>query len=126
MLDFPKWKVWMVWVTIFVFTLCAVPSFMPQSVRDSWPSWVPKPTINLGLDLAGGSYILLEADMADFSRVRLAAKRDEIETEFRRQDPRIDIGDISLRDNRITFMLRDPSKVDAARERLLTLTGSGV
>jgi preprotein translocase subunit SecD len=126
MLDFPKWKVWMVWATIFVFTLCAVPSFVPQNVRDSWPSWVPKPTINLGLDLAGGSYILLEADMSDFSRVRLAAKRDEIETEFRRQDPRIDIGDISLRDNRITFMLRDPSKVDAARERLLQLTGSGV
>ena len=30
--------------------------------------------------------------------VKLAAKRDEIETEFRRQDPRIDIGEISLRD----------------------------
>ncbi len=126
MLDFPKWKVWLVWLTIFVFTLCAVPSFMPQSVRDSWPSWVPKPTINLGLDLAGGSYILLEADMSDFSRVRLAAKRDEIETEFRRQDPRIDIGDISTADNRITFMVRDASQVDLARERLLRLAGSGV
>jgi preprotein translocase subunit SecD len=126
MLDFPKWKLWLVWVTIAVFTLCAIPSFVPQSMRASWPSWVPQPTVNLGLDLAGGSYILLEADMSDFSRVRLAAKRDEIETEFRRQDPRIDIGDISLRDGRITFMLRDPSKVDAARERLLQLTGSGV
>lgn len=126
MLDFPKWKIWSVWLTIIVFTLCAVPSFMPQSVRANWPSWVPQPTVNLGLDLAGGSYILLEADMSDFSRVRLAAKRDEIETEFRRQDPRIDIGDISLRDNRITFMVRDVSKVDAARERLLTLAGSGV
>ncbi|QDX25718.1 protein translocase subunit SecD [Sphingomonas suaedae] len=126
MLDFPKWKIWSVWLTILVFTLCAVPSFMPQSVRANWPGWVPQPTVNLGLDLAGGSYILLEADMFDFSRVRLAAKRDEIETEFRRQDPRIDIGDISLRDNRITFMVRDASQVDAARERLLTLAGSGV
>lgn len=126
MLDFPKWKVWSVWLTILVFTLCAVPSFVPQNVRANWPGWIPKPAVNLGLDLAGGSYILLEADMNDFSRVRLAAKRDEIETEFKRQDPRIDIGDISLRDNRITFMVRDASKVDAARERLLKLTGSGV
>lgn len=126
MLDFPKWKVWSVWLTILVFTLCAVPSFVPQSVRANWPGWIPQPAVNLGLDLAGGSYILLEADMNDFSRVRLAAKRDEIETEFKRQDPRIDIGDISLRDNRITFMVRDASKVDAARERLLKLTGSGV
>ncbi len=126
MLDFPKWKVWSVWLTIAVCLLCAVPSFVPASVRANWPGWVPQPAVNLGLDLAGGSYILLEADMSDFSRVRLAAKRDEIETEFRRQDPRIDIGDISLRDNRITFMVRDASKVDAARERLLTLAGSGV
>lgn len=126
MLDFPKWKVWSVWLTILVFTLCAVPSFVPQNVRANWPGWIPQPAVNLGLDLAGGSYILLEADMNDFSRVRLAAKRDEIETEFKRQDPRIDIGDISLRDNRITFMVRDASKVDAARERLLKLTGSGV
>ncbi|PKP91760.1 MAG: protein translocase subunit SecD [Alphaproteobacteria bacterium HGW-Alphaproteobacteria-16] len=126
MLDFPKWKVWTVWATIIVFFLCAIPSFTPASVRASWPSWIPQPTVNLGLDLAGGSYILLEADTADLARVRLAAKRDEIETEFRRQDPRIDIGEISTRDGRISFMVRDAAQVDAARERLLKLTGSGV
>ncbi|MBX3593255.1 protein translocase subunit SecD [Sphingomonas sp.] len=125
MLDFPKWKIWSVWITIFVCFLIAIPSFVPKSVRATWPAWVPQPTVNLGLDLAGGSYILLEADTADFQKVRLAAKRDEIETEFRRQDPRIDIGDISTRDGRITFMVRDPAQVDAARERLLQLTGSG-
>ncbi|ODP39440.1 protein translocase subunit SecD [Sphingomonas turrisvirgatae] len=126
MLDFPKWKVWAVWLTIALGILCAIPSLMPGSVRQHWPSWVPQPTVNLGLDLAGGSYILLEADTADFRKVRLAAKRDEIETEFRRQDPRIDIGDISLQNDRISFMVRDPAQVDAARERLLQLTGSGV
>lgn len=126
MLDFPKWKVWAVWLTIAVGILCAIPSLIPPSARQHWPSWVPQPTVNLGLDLAGGSYILLEADTADFRRVRLAAKRDEIETEFRRQDPRIAIGDISLQNNRISFMVRDAAQVDAARERLLQLTGSGV
>ena len=126
MLDFPKWKVWAVWLTIAVCVLLAIPSFVPDSARERWPSWVPQPSINLGLDLAGGSSILLEADVNDLARTRLAAKRDEIETEFRRQDPRIDIGDISTRDNRISFMVRDVAQVDAARERLLQLTGSGV
>lgn len=126
MLDFPKWKVWTVWLSIAVCVLFAIPSFVPQPVREKWPSWIPQPTVNLGLDLAGGSYILLEADTADLASTRLSAKRDEIETEFRRQDPRIDIGDISTRDGRITFMVRDAGKVDAARERLLKLTGSGV
>ncbi|APR54193.1 protein translocase subunit SecD [Sphingomonas koreensis] len=125
MLDFPKWKVWAVWLTIIVSFVCAIPSFVPANVRAQWPSWIPQPTVNLGLDLAGGSYILLEADTADLAKSRLAAKRDEIETEFRRQDPRIDIGEISLRDGAISFMVRDPAQVDAARERLLQLTGSG-
>ena len=126
MLDFPKWKVWAVWLSIAACILLAVPSVVPESYRERWPSSIPQPSINLGLDLAGGSSILLEADVDDLARTRLAAKRDEIETEFRRQDPRIDIGDISTRDNRISFMVRDVAQVDAARERLLQLTGSGV
>lgn len=125
MLDFPKWKVWAVWLSIAVCFLLAIPSFVPENVRERWPSWVPQPSINLGLDLAGGSSILLEADTADLAKTRLSTKRDEIETEFRRQDPRIDIGDISMRDGTISFMVRDVAQVDAARERLLQLTGSG-
>ncbi|MCP3728829.1 protein translocase subunit SecD [Sphingomonas sp. MG17] len=125
MLDFPKWKVWAVWASIAVCLLLAIPSFVPESARAKWPGWIPQPVVNLGLDLAGGSSILLEADTADLAKTRLSAKRDEIETEFRRQDPRIDIGDISMRDGVISFMVRDVTKVDAARERLLQLTGSG-
>lgn len=125
MLDFPKWKVWAVWLSIAACFLLAVPSFVPENLRERWPGWIPQPTVNLGLDLAGGSSILLEADTADLARTRLAAKRDEIETEFRRQDPRIDIGEISMRDGVISFMVRDVAQVDAARERLLQLTGSG-
>lgn len=125
MLDFPKWKVWAVWLSIAVCLLLAIPSFVPESAREKWPGWIPQPVVNLGLDLAGGSSILLEADTADLARTRLSAKRDEIETEFRRQDPRIEIGEISMRDGVISFMVRDVAKVDAARERLLQLTGSG-
>lgn len=125
MLDFPKWKVWAVWLSIAACFLLAIPSFVPENLRERWPGWIPQPAVNLGLDLAGGSSILLEADTADLARTRLAAKRDEIETEFRRQDPRIDIGEISMRDGVISFMVRDVAQVDAARERLLQLTGSG-
>ncbi|WP_343518908.1 protein translocase subunit SecD [Sphingomonas sp.] len=125
MLDLPKWKIWSIWLSIAVCILLAIPSFVPEATRARLPSWVPQPTVNLGLDLAGGSSILLEADVADLARTRLTAKRDEIETEFRRQDPRIDIGEISMRDGVISFMVRDVAQVDAARERLLQLTGSG-
>ncbi|UUL81483.1 protein translocase subunit SecD [Sphingomonas qomolangmaensis] len=125
MLDFPRWKVWAVWLTIAVCALLAVPTFLPANVKAGLPAWVTAPRINLGLDLAGGSYILLEADTNDVAAQRLETMRDTVQTEMRRGSPRVAIGDISVRDGRLSFMVRDVSQVDAARERLLPLT-SGV
>ncbi len=125
MLDFPRWKVWSVIAVILVTVLLAVPSLLPGSVRASLPTWVPTPTVNLGLDLAGGSYLLLEADTADVATQRLEGMQETVRTEMRRS-PRIDIGDISVRDGRVSFMVRDASQVDAVRERLNQFTtGAG-
>ena len=89
MLDFQRWKVWLVWATIAFCALMAIPSFVPESARAKWPAWVPQPVINLGLDLAGGSYILLEADTRDVATSRLETMREQIATEMRRGSPRI-------------------------------------
>jgi preprotein translocase subunit SecD len=124
MLDFPRWKVLTISAFLAIMVLLAVPSFVPKNVRDTWPSWLPVPAINLGLDLAGGSYLLLEADTKDVAQSRLEQMREQVRSEMRR-DPRIEIGDISVQGGKLSFMVRDSSKVDAAREKLLPLT-SGV
>ncbi|KQN26693.1 preprotein translocase subunit SecD [Sphingomonas sp. Leaf33] len=127
MLDFPKWKVWLVWATIAFCTLLAIPSLVPEDARAKWPGWIPQPVINLGLDLAGGSYILLEADTKDVAAARIEAMREQIQTDMRRATPRINIGDISTRDGQLSFVVRDSSQVDAVRERLLPMTtGAGM
>ncbi len=46
---------------------------------------------------------------------------DSVSTELRR-DPRIDIGDISTANRALSFMVRDPTQVDAAVERMRKLT----
>jgi preprotein translocase subunit SecD len=125
MLDFPRWKVLSITIGLAIMILLAVPSFVPKSVRETWPKWIPHPAINLGLDLAGGSYLLLEAETNDVAQSKLETMRDQVRSEMRR-DPRIDIGDISIQGGKLSFMVRDPSKVDAAREKLLAVTGSGV
>ena len=63
MLDFPTWrKVWL-WLITGLCVAAALPSLLSAtSVR--WPDALPDPMVNLGLDLAGGSHILLEADAA--------------------------------------------------------------
>jgi preprotein translocase subunit SecD len=122
MLDFPRWKVWSIWLVILIGIAFAVPSLFPKSEVEKWPSWVPRTQINLGLDLAGGSQLLLEADERDAAKQRLEAMEETVTTELRRGEPRIAIGDVSTRGGRLSFLVRDPTQLDSAVERLRTLT----
>ncbi|HEX8938494.1 MAG TPA: protein translocase subunit SecD [Sphingomicrobium sp.] len=124
MLEFPRWKVWLVSLVVAVGVLLSIPSFLALSgtpYADAWPNWLPQYKISLGLDLAGGSHLLYEADQSDALKQRLQAKEDEVATELRR-DPAIEIGDISTAGGRLSFLVRDPTKVDAAVERLRNLS----
>jgi preprotein translocase subunit SecD len=124
MLDFPRWKVWLVIIATAVGVLAAIPSIVPERY---WPAALPSPRINLGLDLSGGSHILLEADTKDVLVQRLGLMEETIKTEMRRGDPRIAIGDISSAGGRLTFFVRDATQVDQAVERVRALTtGVGV
>jgi preprotein translocase subunit SecD len=122
MLEFPRWKVWLVSLVVAIGVILSIPSLIDATpLAGKWPKWMPQYKINLGLDLAGGSHLLLEADASDAQKQRLQAMEDEVTTELRR-DPRIEVGDISTSGGRLSFLVRDPTQVDAAVERLRTLT----
>ena len=122
MLDFPRWKVWSVSLLCLVGILFAIPSMLPESVVAKFPSFLPREQVNLGLDLAGGSHLLLEADTSDVAKQRLELMEETIRTEMRRASPRIEIGEISTQGGRLSFMVRNPAQVDAAVEIARTLT----
>jgi preprotein translocase subunit SecD len=122
MFDFPRWKVWAVTLTILVGILLAIPSLLPKDQVERWPGWLPSARINLGLDIAGGSQLLLEADLADAQKQRLQAKEEEVTTELRRGEPKIAIGDVSTSGGKLSFVVRDPTQLDAAFERMRTLS----
>lgn len=122
MLEFPRWKVWLVSFIVALGVLFSIPSLIAGTqAAQYWPKWLPQYRISLGLDLAGGSHLLLEADANDALKSRLQSMEDSVSTELRR-DPRIDIGDISTSGGRLSFLVRNPTQVDAAVERMRTLT----
>ncbi len=123
MLDFPRWKIGSIVALLVALMLLAVPTFIPEKYTRGWP--IPTPRVSLGLDLAGGSHLLLEADIGDLAATRLESKRDEVSTALRRGGERIEIGDISTRGGKLSFLVRDPTKIDTARERLLPVLGDG-
>lgn len=126
MLDFPTWKrVWL-WLVALSCAVAALPSLV-SITGATWPAALPNPTVNLGLDLAGGSHILLEADSRQVGQQRLETMEESVRAAMRLASPRIQIGDISTRGGRLSFMLANPADIDRAREALIPLmNGSGL
>ncbi|MEQ1509753.1 MAG: protein translocase subunit SecD [Sphingopyxis sp.] len=124
MLDFPRWKTSLIWLTIIVGALFSIPTFVPPSAISFIPESM-RPRVNLGLDLAGGSHILLEADIADVRAERLSAMERSIREAMRGEPGSSDdiaVGEMTSSANAVTFLVRDAAKVDEVRERLNQLT----
>ncbi len=119
MLDFPRWRVVMLNCIIALGFLFAIPSLIPAHQLAKLPNWLPKPTINLGLDLAGGSHILLEADAAKLAQSQLETLEESVRTKFRRATPQIAIDSVSRADGNLSVTITNATQVDAAREALL-------
>jgi preprotein translocase subunit SecD len=121
MLDFPRWKRLAISLVLGLGVLLAIPSLIGETnAKRLHIDALPR--ISLGLDLAGGSHILLEADVNDVAKSRLAAMEDQIRSQMRRADPPIEIGDVSTNEGSLSFFVRDAARVDAAFELVRSQT----
>ena len=86
--------------------LFAVPNFFPESVVKRWPAWAQRHVV-LGLDLQGGSHILLEVDANDVRRNRLVQLQDDVRKVLR--EARIGLaGAPVIRGNAVEVRIREP------------------
>ncbi len=76
MLYFSRWKVIAILLTAGLVCSFAIPNFFPEAVTKTWPAWAQRRLV-LGLDLQGGSQILLEVDLNDVRKQRLDSLRDD-------------------------------------------------
>ena len=77
MLYFTRWKALAIILTALVVCLFAVPNFFPQEQVKTWPNWAQRHIV-LGLDLQGGSYLLLEVDSNYVKKEKLDQVRDDV------------------------------------------------
>ena len=77
MLFFTRWKAAAILLTAFVVCLCAVPNFFPESTVKHWPAWAQRHIV-LGLDLQGGSHLLLQVDANAVRKERLQSLNDDV------------------------------------------------
>ena len=116
MLQFEGWKkalVALVCLTGFVY---AAPNVI--GARD-FGGILPGQSINLGLDLQGGSHLLLQVDSDAVQNERLESIGESLRLEFR--DKRVRFKDLQVSDGVLSFSLRDDKSGDAREEALRTL-----
>ena len=82
MLYFTRWKALAIILTALVVCLCAVPNFFPEARVKTWPAWAQRRLV-LGLDLQGGSYLLLEVNSNYIKKEKLDQVRDDVRRSLR-------------------------------------------
>lgn len=58
--------------------LCALPNVLPDSILEKLPAWYTQNQLTLGLDLRGGSHLLLEVDTSELVRNKNPALHEQI------------------------------------------------
>jgi SecD/SecF fusion protein len=119
MLYFTRWKTILIWLTVLFAVVTAAPNMIPQSTLQSMPDWLPKRQMTLGLDLQGGSHILLQIERRDLIEERLEATRDEIRRALR--DARIGYTGLSGTNRTVQVRVREANDVERAKTALASL-----
>src|SRR5690348_16354896 len=119
MLYFTRWKAMAIVLTALVVCLFAFPNFFPEKVVAAWPKWAQRHVV-LGLDLQGGSHILLEVDTVAVRKEKLESMRDDVRRVLR--DARIGYTGLTVRGNSVEVRVREGSNSAEARSKLQSLS----
>jgi len=114
MLHFSRWKIGFVLLLVLLGIAYAIPNALPKSTLEAVPDWMPNQQVNLGLDLQGGSHLLLELDTEQLRSDWLEAIQDDVRVALR--DERIGYRNLRVSDGHVSVTIRDPAQVDRAFE----------
>jgi preprotein translocase subunit SecD len=119
MVYFEKWKIILILLVCALGVIYAVPSFLPRHVTEPLPAWAPKKHVPLGLDLQGGSHLLLEVEVNTVLRERINALLDEVRTALRRAD--LGYTNLGTSGFAVSFTVRSDADVQKARDAVRNL-----
>jgi preprotein translocase subunit SecD len=119
MLYFTRWKALGIILTALVVCLCAVPNFFPEAQVKTWPAWAQRRLV-LGLDLQGGSYLLLEVDANDVKKSRLDAIRGDVQRTLR--TARIQFTGLAVKGDAVEVRITKDTEPPSALSKLRDLS----
>lgn len=124
MLQFSKFKITLIVLTLLVGIVTAFPNLFTEEELESLPSWLPARTFTLGLDLQGGSHLLYEVDTEALVKERLESLTGEVREAVRSASLGY-VGGFAIQNDAVVTKLADPGAIEAARRALQPLVTAG-
>ncbi|MGH6845458.1 MAG: protein translocase subunit SecD, partial [Methylocella sp.] len=132
MLRFPTWKIVSILAMTALALLLIVPSLLTPGHREALishlPRWMPARAIVLGLDLQGGSHVLLEVDSNSVVKSLVDNLRDSVRRVLREDKVAI-TGGIGAQPRGVQLRIPDPgerARVMPKLRQLAASAGSGL
>ena len=122
MLHFSRYKITGIMLVILLGILFSLPNFLSQETRRQLPTFVPNNALNLGLDLRGGSHLLLEVDTQSVTKERLDNLVSDIRIELSGKS--IKYRGLGVSGNAVEVTIIDTDKRDEAIQAINALSQS--
>jgi preprotein translocase subunit SecD len=119
MLYFTRWRALGIILIALVVCLCAVPNFFPEAKVKTWPGWAQRRLV-LGLDLQGGSYLLLEVDSNYVKKDKLDQVRDDVRRTLR--DTKIGYTGLAIKGDSVEVRVTKDTDLQTALSKLRELS----
>ncbi len=116
---FSRWRITAVIAVCVLGMLIAVPNLLSRDTLAKLPGWVPTRQVNLGLDLRGGGYLLLQIDMDTLTKERLETAVDTARAALR--TAKIPFISAEVEGNAVHIVLKDPAQTQDATAALRKL-----
>lgn len=112
MLYFSRWKIAFVLLVVLGGVVFAAPNLLSERTLKSLPDWLPKQQVHLGLDLQGGSHLLLEMNTDELRQEWLETIRDDARQALRKE--RIGYAGLRTVNKEVRVRIRNEQDVEKA------------
>ncbi len=127
MMYISPWKAAAIILVSLAGVIYSLPNFFPKSALQGLPGWIPQKQMPLGLDLQGGSHLLLQMNVDELRRNWLETIEGDVRKELRGdrggavRQKRIAYTGLTIAGDAVRVTLREPSELQEALQRLRKL-----
>ncbi|HEV2562700.1 MAG TPA: protein translocase subunit SecD [Rhizomicrobium sp.] len=119
MLQISNWSKIITALVLIAGILIALPNALPAWVIAKMPAWLPTNSVSLGLDLQGGSYLLLEVELEQVQKDKLESLIGDIRTGLRKAH--IGYTDLQMNADTVSVRVLDNARYEDAKTILKNL-----